>query len=111
MYNKGIQILEKKDILFNQNSAATFIERFQTWNPTNWNLLDDKFPSNLAVFRPDNFFIKDTTAKVTLIKEDPGVHSYTSSTPRKCSLATKCISQKTKTAEIQRFAAVCILLH
>ena len=58
---------------------TTVSERFKELDPTLWTLRDDTFPSNLALFRPDNFAIgSDKVARLTLREERNSVRDYTS---------------------------------
>ncbi len=65
--------------LFDDDSTITISENFRTLDTSTWKLLNDTFPSNLALFDPKNFSIaNDNIAKLTLQKECSGVREYKS---------------------------------
>ena len=54
-------------------------EQFRELDTSFWQLRDDTFPSNLAIFNPSNFSTEDDgTASLILNKKNSGVRSYTS---------------------------------
>ena len=58
---------------------VTVSERFNGLDRTLWTLRDDTFPSNLSLFRPENFSIgSDKVARLTLQEERNSVREYTS---------------------------------
>ncbi|MGI9067185.1 MAG: family 16 glycosylhydrolase [Pyrinomonadaceae bacterium] len=62
-----------------ENDTTTVSENFQAFDNSSWMLLDDTFPSNLALFNPSNFSItNDNIARLTLRKERTRVREYTS---------------------------------
>ena len=59
------------------------VERFGPLDPTLWELRDDTFPSNLAIFSPDNFSVDaEGIASLTLREERTAVRAYTSASLR-----------------------------
>jgi hypothetical protein len=59
--------------------SITVCERFRKLDSSFWQLRDDTFPSNLALFDPSNFSTTDDgAARLTLHKERSGVRDYTS---------------------------------
>jgi GR25 family glycosyltransferase involved in LPS biosynthesis len=75
----GIPISEVNGDDFWENNTNTISERFQSFDSSLWILLNDTFPSNLAIFSPSNFSIaKDHHARLTLRKECARVREYTS---------------------------------
>ncbi len=75
----GIPLTELNVDLLSRNHTIAVSERFQMFDSLSWMLLDNTFPSNLALFRPNNFSIaKDNLARLTLRKERSHVRDYTS---------------------------------
>ncbi len=75
----GIPLYEVNEDDFWKHDTTTISEKFQSFDSSLWTLLDDTFPSNLAIFRPNNFSIANTyLARLTLLKEYARVREYTS---------------------------------
>ncbi|MCU0652057.1 MAG: family 16 glycosylhydrolase, partial [Candidatus Omnitrophica bacterium] len=76
----GIRLKKIKDDFMDRKEAFVRIsERFNHTISEAWSLRDDTFPSNLALFRPQNFSItRSNIAKLTLQKEYTSVREYTS---------------------------------
>lgn len=75
----GIHIKEIKDDSTNEMTAVRMSEPFHCVESKVWSLRDDTFPSNLALFRPNNFSIsRGSIARLTLQKEHVSVREYTS---------------------------------
>lgn len=75
----GIQLSEVKDNSIDESKAVRCSTRFHRVESEIWTLRDDTFPSNLALFRPDNFSIVcGNTARLTLQKEHTSVREFTS---------------------------------
>ena len=76
---RGIAIAEGSGNPTHQARRGRVIECFQELDRTLWALRDDTFPSNLALFKPDNFSIgADSVARLTLREESTSVREYTS---------------------------------
>jgi len=75
----GIHIKEIKDDSMNEMIAVRMSDPFHCVASKTWSLRDDTFPSNLALFRPNNFsIVRGTIARLTLQKEYASVREYTS---------------------------------
>ena len=79
------------------NTTENLSERFSNFDCSDWKLLDDTFPGNLALFRRENFSIASggSSAMLTVRKEGAYVRDYTSA-----SLCSR------KTYQYGRFQAV-----
>lgn len=62
-----------------QGQGSILSEGFRTFQGEVWELREDTFPSNLALFSPNNFSLTDTGAVLTLKKESLGVREYSGS--------------------------------
>jgi GR25 family glycosyltransferase involved in LPS biosynthesis len=75
----GLSLAEAGDVGLGNSSGHSVIERFETVDHTRWMLRDDTFPSNLAIFRPNNFSIAThNTALLTIREERTAVREFTS---------------------------------
>ncbi|MDW7670355.1 MAG: family 16 glycosylhydrolase [Bacillota bacterium] len=75
----GVPLLDVKDDKIWENCLPNDSESFQTFKKSRWSLLDDTFPDNLSIFKPDNFSISsDNIARIMLCKEYSPVREYTS---------------------------------
>lgn len=75
----GIQLNEVKDDSMDGGKTVRISERFHRVESEVWTLRDDTFPSNLALFRPNNFSIaRGNIARLTLQQEYTSVREYTS---------------------------------
>jgi len=75
----GIHLKEIKDDSIDRKKAVKISESFHRIRSEVWSLRDDTFPSNLALFRPNNFSITpDNIARLTLQQESTSVREYTS---------------------------------
>ena len=54
---QGIPLDDIGENLLGEGSIENTAQRFAEFDPSQWKLLDDTFPSNLALFRPENFSI------------------------------------------------------
>lgn len=57
---------------------ASIIDHFDRFNESQWQLREDTFQGNLALFSPSNFAINGENAIITLLPEDMGVRQYSS---------------------------------
>ena len=75
----GIQLNEVKDDSMDGGKAVRISVRFHRIESELWTLRDDTFPSNLSLFRPNNFsIVRDNIARLTLQKEHTSVREFTS---------------------------------
>ena len=76
---QGIPLDDIGENLPGEGSIENAAQRFAAFDPSQWKLLDDTFPSNLALFRPENFsIVHGNCATLTLRKEGSYVRDYTS---------------------------------
>lgn len=76
---RGIYLKEIKDESIDGRTAVRLSKPFHCVESEIWSLRDDTFPSNLALFRPNNFSIaRGNIARMTLQQEDTSVRKYTS---------------------------------
>ncbi len=76
---RGIPLAEVGGRSTRRSDGGRVSERFGSLDRALWMLRDDTFPSNLALFSPDNFSIgSDRVARLTLRKERTSVREYTS---------------------------------
>lgn len=75
----GIHIKEIKDDSMDRKATVRISEQFHHVRREAWSVRDDTFPSNLALFRPNNFSITHgNIARLTLQQEHTSVREYTS---------------------------------
>ncbi len=75
----GIHLKEIKDDSMAGRATVRISEPFHRVGSEVWSLRDDTFPSNLALFRPNNFSItRGNIARLTLQQEYTSVREYTS---------------------------------
>ena len=75
----GIPLAEVSDRSPRSSNEVMLSERFESLDRALWMLRDDTFPSNLALFNPDNLSIgSDSVARLTLRKERTSVREFTS---------------------------------
>ena len=76
---QGIHLDENAMNLPGDSATANAGQVYAEFDPQHWRLLDDTFPSNLALFRRNNFsIVNGSHAILTLRKEDTYVRDYTS---------------------------------
>lgn len=61
-----------------QQNQAYLIDLMDQFNESQWQLREDTFQGNLALFSPSNFSINSENAIITLRSEDMGVRQYSS---------------------------------
>jgi hypothetical protein len=75
----GIPLAEVSGRSTRGSNGGRVSERFERLDRALWMLRDDTFPSNLALFSPDNFSIgSDSVVRLTLRKERTSVREFTS---------------------------------
>ncbi len=75
---RGLALGSPSCELPSQPPISTRFERLESLNGTAWALRDDTFPSNLALFSPQNFAVMDGAARLTLREEHAVVRGFTS---------------------------------
>jgi len=75
----GISLAEINGRAMRKSNGSELSGRSDTLDHTIWMLRDDTFPSNLALFRPDNFSVgSDSIVRLTLRQERTSVRDFTS---------------------------------
>jgi len=83
---QGIRLESDGIDLYGAAKKVAIANQFKDFSSSNWELLDDTFPSNLALFRHDNFSRGDNgSATITLKEERCYVRDYTSASIRSTS--------------------------
>ena len=76
---QGLLLAEAGGAVQRDSSNSGMTKNFRELDSEHWVLRDDTFPSNLALFRPNNFEITtDNVAQLTLRRERTSVRQFTS---------------------------------
>ncbi len=75
----GLRVDGSTDTEQGDSNRSLIVEEFEDLDAKHWLLRDDTFPSNLALFKPQNFEVKPgDVGQLTLRKERTSVRLYTS---------------------------------
>lgn len=72
----GIRLVKEKESEFKDVIVCKFSNK-KSWL-SDWALLNETFPSNLAFFRPDNFTVADGQAQIRIEKSSNSIRDYSS---------------------------------